>query len=87
MKPTSGIMLYPFARHKHAFSDKWERGHVTLKVDIFFSQKYIRSQSNLTAYKMKQMDIFALVDDGIQKNVIILQMLSVICLQMEKEKK
>lgn len=33
------------------------------------------------------MGILALVDDGIQKNVIILQMLSVIFLQTKKEEK
>lgn len=36
MKLTSGIMLYPFAKHKHALSDELKRGHVNLKADIFF---------------------------------------------------
>lgn len=65
MKPTSDILLYPCAKHKHALSDEWKKGQVNLKVDVYFSQ----SQSNLTAYKMKQMDIFALVADGIKKKL------------------
>lgn len=68
MKPTSGILLYLCAKHKHnALSDGWKRGQVNLKVDVFFSQMCINSQSNLTAYNMKKMDIFAPVDDGIKK--------------------
>lgn len=47
-----------------------------------FSCRYVGSQSNLTAYKMKEMDILALPDDG-RKNVIILQMLYV-CKQRKK---
>lgn len=55
-------MLYPCAKHKHALSDGWKRGQVNLKVDVFFSQMCINSQSNLTAYKMKKTDILALVN-------------------------
>lgn len=67
MKPTSGILLYVCAKHKHALGDGWKRGQVNLKADVFFSQMCINSQSNLTAYNMKKMDIFAPVDDGIKK--------------------
>lgn len=84
MKPASGILLFPCAKHKHALSDGWKRGQVNLKVDVFFSQICINSQGNLTAYKIKKMDIYSLVDDG-TKNVIILQMVSFICFQREKE--
>lgn len=62
MKSTSGILLYPCAKHKHALSDGWKRGQVNLKVDVFFSQMCINRQSNLTAHKMKKMDISALVN-------------------------